>query len=143
LEQLKQIWMHVDGLKLFYAVLTVAVVVVLVTAARAFGKLKPTRLGPDLNLLTYGFLWDTTLKAVQNKEYWPNFQAAQWPVNKATTLLVIALVNVVFTAWNMKLDESISAPGVTGFKLFMRRTLSLAVGITSLVMFLGISSILE
>jgi hypothetical protein len=143
MEQLAEIWASVDGLKLFYAILTVAVVVLLVTAARAFGKLKPTRLGPDLNLLTYGFLWDTTLKAVQDKEYWPNFHAAQWPVNKATTLLVIALVNVVFTAWNMKLDEAISAPGVTGFELFMRRTLSLAVGITSLVMFLGISAVLE
>jgi hypothetical protein len=43
----------------------------------------------------------------------------------------------------MKLDESISAKGAAGFKLFMTRVLSLTVGITSLLMFLAISSILE
>ena len=143
MDKVKEIWALVDGLNLFYAVLTVSVVVGLVAAARAFGKLKPTRLGPDLNLLTYGFLWDITLKAVRGREYWPNFHADQWPINKATTLLVIALINVVFTAWNMKLDESISAKGFAGLKLFLTRVFSLAIGITSLLMFLGISSILE
>jgi hypothetical protein len=143
LEKLKDIWALVNGLNLFYAVLTVLGIVGLVAAARAFGKLKPTRLGPDLNLLTYGFLWDISLKALRGGDYWSKFHADQWPINKPTTLFVIALVNVLFTAWNMKLDESIGAKGAAGFKLFMTRVLSLTLGTTSLLMFLAVSSILE
>lgn len=144
------IWTLVNRMDLFYAGLAVFFSVFAVALIRYFGNLPVGRVGTDLNLLTYGFLWDTALKALRPLEYWPRFQQDLWPINKGTTLLVIATCNLILMGFNMKLADRIDirkakAKATLTFTerigLFGLQVVSLTLGLTSLLAFLMISSI--
>jgi len=125
---------------LFYAVLTVFVTVVFVTALRVFGKLPVSLIGPDLNLLTYGFLWDTASKALRGAEYWPRFVPLAWNVNRPTTLFVISAVNLLALGSNMKLAHLVEGMKKGGLKDWVLRPLVTMLGVFSLFVFLLIQS---
>lgn len=131
----------VNYIDFFYALMAVFVTVILIILARAFGNLPVSSPGLDFNLLTYGFLWDTTFRAVRGVEYWSRFDPNTWPLNKPTTLLTVALVNLILLAWNMKLAHKIEQYATNSntkrfYVEWILRPFSLAIGITSLVAFL-------
>ncbi len=132
-------------LELFYASMTAVVTVLLVIGLRVFGKLPVSSFGPDFNLLTYGFLWDTTINAVKGNQYWDRFDPTVWPINKPTTLLVIAIFNLVLLAGNMKLankvEEIYKQKGRTAYTEWFLKPVAIALGITSLIAFLFIQSV--
>jgi hypothetical protein len=132
-------------LDLFYAALTVVVTVFLIIGARVFGNLPVSSPGLDFNLLTYGFLWDTAIRAIRNIDYWPRFDQKHWPINKASTLVVIALLNLIFLAWNMKLTNHIEKQsGNARNRLYVTlflKPFSLALGLVALIAFLLINSL--
>ncbi len=93
-------------LNLGFAFATVLVTVVLIILIKVFGKLKTGLIGPELNLLTYGALWDTISTAAKGQDYWihisPDFTAF-----KSLFLILIALCNTILMAWNFKLANRI------------------------------------
>lgn len=134
----------IDLKELFYAALSAFVIVGLITLMRMFGNLPLSLFGPDLNLLTYGFLWDISIKAVRGIDYWPRFDPSVWPLNKGTTLLVIALLNVILLAWNLKLSRKVETiyekSGRSKYTEWLLKPFVIALGIVSLVLFLLLQS---
>lgn len=134
----------IDMVDLFYAGLSAFVTVGLIILMRMFGKLPLSLFGPDLNLLTYGFLWDTSIKAIRGIDYWPNFDPSVWPINKGTTLLVVALVNLILLAWNFKLSHKVAATyqksGRSAYTEWILKPFVIALGMTSLILFLLLQS---
>jgi hypothetical protein len=53
-------------IELIYAVLTVIITIVLIIGLKIYGNLPIENIGPELNILTYGFMWDTILSAHVN-----------------------------------------------------------------------------
>ena len=92
-----------------YAIFAVIVTVLILFGVRWYGNIPNSSLCIDLNLLTYGFLWDVAIKAVREREYWPRFDESLLDLNKGTTLLSIALLNFVFMACNFKLVNKINS----------------------------------
>jgi len=132
--------MPLQPANLFYGALTAFVSVVLVMLIRKFGKLPISLIGPDLNLLTYGFLWDTAVKALRNVEYWPRFQPLMWNINRPTTLLVIALLNFILLGFNMKLAHKVENMAKGPLRNWLLRPCVTAVGVFSLIAFLWIQA---
>ena len=132
-----------ERLNLVYAVLTVLVTVVFVIFVRVFGKLPTSLVGPDLNLLTYGFLWDTTAKALRGVEYWPRFNPLLWRVNKATTLFAIAFVNLIVLGGNLKFAHSVEKMEKGRLRTWVFCPLVNAFGVFSLILFLWIQAAWE
>ena len=134
-----------NWLDLFYSMLTAIVTVVLVIGLRVFGNLPVGIFGPDLNLLTYGFLWDVGIKAMRNVEYWPRFDPTGWPLNKPTTLITISLINLILMGWNMKLADNVATRNRNGEKTWytegILKPFIIAIGITSLIVFLYVNSV--
>lgn len=135
--------MTLQPANLVYAVLTVFVTVGLVMVIRKFGKLQASFVGPDLNLLTYGFLWDTTAKALRGAEYWPRFEPLVLDINRATTLFVIALLNLIVLGANMKLAHRAEQMKPGPVKKWLLQPLITALGVFSLVVFLLIQGAWE
>jgi len=127
-----------------YALITVFISVVVILAMRRFGNLPVALFGVDLNLLTYGYLWDTATKALKGTEYWPRLNGTVLYVNKPTILLVTCLLNLFLLAWNMKLLDKIEAntAGKTrvGYTNFVLRPFAIAIGLTSLIAFIFFNS---
>jgi hypothetical protein len=128
---------------LFYAALTAFVTVFFLVVVRIFGKLPVPFVGPDLNLLTYGFLWDTTVKALRGAEYWPRFQPLAWNLNRGTTLFVIATFNLLALAANMKLAHRVEKLPEGFTRKWLLRPLITALGVLSLIVFLWIQAAWE
>jgi hypothetical protein len=125
------------------ALLTVFIAVVLLILIRLFGKLPVSLFGLDLNLLTYGYLWDTALKALRNQTYWPRLSDPS--INKAVLLFVICLCNFIFLAWNMKILDSIeknaSSQARIAYTNWVLKPLAMALGLTSVIAFIGFNSL--
>jgi len=126
-----------------YPVLTVFVTVVFVIIVRRFGELPVSFVGPDLNLLTYGFLWDTAVKALRGDRYWPGFKPLAWNVNKGTTLFVIAAFNLIVLAANMKLADRVEAAKAGRLRKWVLRPLVFVLGVFSLIVFLSVQAAWE
>ncbi len=114
------------------ASLTVIVTIILVIFLKVYGNLPVGNIGPELNLLTYGFLWDTVLKAVTGS-YWKHFPQDIENL-KPLVLIGVVLLNVVLMAINFKLayrleEGTIENRGLTRFGVFF-------LGIVSLMIFL-------
>jgi hypothetical protein len=128
---------------LFYAMLTVFVTVVLVTLVRVFGKLPVSLVGPDLNLLTYGFLWDTGAKALRGVTYWPQFKPLIFEINKPTTLFVLALLNLLLLGANLKFAHLVENTPKSARRTWLYSPLVNALGVFSLILFLWIQAMWE
>jgi len=126
-----------------YPILTVFVTVVFVIIVRRFGELPVSFVGPDLNLLTYGFLWDTAVKALRGDQYWPGFKPLAWNVNKGTTLFVIAAFNLIVLAANMKLADRVEAAKAGRLRKWVLRPLVFVLGVFSLIVFLSVQAAWE
>jgi hypothetical protein len=126
-----------------YAVITVVISVVVILAMRRFGNLPIALFGVDLNLLTYGYLWDTAGKALKGAEYWPRWNRALLELNKPTVLFLICLMNLFLLAWNMKLLDKIERSINTNvlYTNLALKPFSIALGLTSLVAFLFFNSV--
>jgi hypothetical protein len=90
-----------------YSLLTVFLVVVFIGFLRVVAGVNKTPLGPELNLLTYGFLVDVVMKALRGQPYWEHY-SRPWTLGlqyKATFLFLIALLNFILMMWNIKVAE--------------------------------------
>ena len=99
-------------LNLIISLLTVFCTVVLVVLIKVFGGINCniSSIGADFNLLTYGFLWDTSTTALRGKEYWPRFPSdPSYTQFKPIVLLAIFIFNFLFMALNLKLVDIIQA----------------------------------
>ena len=142
--------MNISAAGFFYAFLSVIGTVILVTLVKVFGNL-PTSilsLGTDLNLLTYGFLWDTSVKALRGQEFWSRFPQEDLSfLNKPTILVCIFIFNFLLMAFNLKLEHRVterkksnhekSSSWVTYWVL---KPGVLALGVFSLLIFLFINA---
>ena len=125
-----------------YALLSVFITVVVILLIRLYGKLPVTLFGVDLNLLSYGYLWETCLKAIRGHSYWPRLTSPS--INKPLLLFVICLLNVLLLAWNMKILHNIETNVGTGTKIrytnWFLRPVAIAFGFTGLVAFILFNS---
>ncbi|MEP6669104.1 MAG: hypothetical protein ABJF10_08130 [Chthoniobacter sp.] len=128
--------MDIDIPSLTYAILTVFVTVWLVVLVRVFGKLPVSLVGPDLNLLTYGFLWDTAMKALKEQPYWPSFEPLLLGINKPTTLFTIALLNFILLAANFKIAYRVEKMTDGVLKTWIGKPSVTTLGVFSLIVFL-------
>jgi hypothetical protein len=130
---------------LAYAIITVFISVIVILAIRRFGNLPVALFGVDLNLLTYGYLWDTTAKALKGAEYWPRWSGTLFQLNKATVLFVICLLNLFLLAWNMKILDKIEvnsrAKTSAHYTNWILRPVAIAFGLTSLIAFILFNSV--
>jgi hypothetical membrane protein len=139
---------------LFYAIITVVITVFFVQLIRKFGNVPSGLVGPELNLLAYGFLWDTTVKALRGVEYWPRFEQFVWSfgngtalhVNKGTTLFIMSFLNLVVMGANLKLsnyaEESIKTKP-KGWRTRLLKCSVTSLGTFSMFLFLFVQSIWE
>lgn len=126
----------ISYIEVFYSILIVLVTIVVVLLIKIFGNIPASTIGTDLNILTYGFLWDTVIKSVRGKEYWINFEPSLvFELNKATILLVICLVNTILMAWNFKICHKASIDHSLKTRLILK-PISLVIGMISLFFFL-------
>jgi hypothetical protein len=88
-----------------FSVLVILVTVIIIILAKKFGRIKNGAWGPELNLLTYGFLWETIISAMRGEPYWMGFSMdAKF---KPLLLAFIMIGNSFLLAWNLKLDDKI------------------------------------
>ncbi|BDT67609.1 hypothetical protein os1_17860 [Comamonadaceae bacterium OS-1] len=118
-----------------YSLLTVFLVVMFIGILRAFAGINKTALGPELNLLTYGFLVDVAMKAIRNKPYWPRYSTPwDWDVQyKPTVLFLIALMNFILMIWNIKVAEPRVVSGTLEKPSIWRSAFSAVLGLLSLL----------
>src|SRR5262245_57369627 len=132
-----------DPQNLIYAALTVVVTVVFVIVVRVFGNLPVSLVGPDLNLLTYGFLWETSTKALRGVEYWPRFAPLFWNINRPTTLFALAFLNLLLLGANLKLAYRVESMKDTTQRKWLWKPIVNALGVFSLILFLLIHAAWE
>ncbi len=96
--------------ELFFSMLTVCVTVILIYFVKIFGNIQVSILtmGTDFNLLTYGFLWDTCIKAFRGQEYWNRFSVGSTFLNKSVIFFLIFLVNFLIMVLNFKLESIVN-----------------------------------
>lgn len=121
-------------LELCYASLTVIITVLLVLGLKAYGNIPTDNIGPDLNLLTYGFLWDTVFQAIRSGNYWPQFPE-DLKDYKIVLLMFIVIANTILMAVNFKLAYRTQVTYSFTDKQRLR-FLTFFLGIVSLVIFL-------
>jgi hypothetical protein len=84
----------------------------LVVLIKVFGNINCNivSIGTDFNLLTYGFLWDTSATALRGETYWPRFPSdPSFTKFKPIILLAIFIANFLFMALNLKLVDIVQA----------------------------------
>ena len=68
-------------------------------------KFNVVSIGTDLNLFTFGFLFDTALKAMNGNQYWNNYsQSYFFGFSKNISLLLIFAFNMLLMMFNFKLE---------------------------------------
>jgi len=88
------------------ALMTVLVTIALLVGIKKFGNIKIGLVGPEFNLLTYGYLWDTCLLALRGENYWTLIPSYLIPF-KSFLLLAIVLFNAVLMVINLKIANKI------------------------------------
>jgi hypothetical protein len=119
--------------KFFLALIAIIIAVVLIAVLKRFGGIKAGRIGPELNLFTYGYLGDTFIKAMNKEKYWPQFPP-EFDDVKIWVLFILATANLVLMGYNFKLDSTMDHLPSSRRKNFRRVTM-IASGIVSLVIF--------
>jgi len=117
-----------------YSLLTVFLIVLFISILRVFASINRTALGPELNLLTYGFLVDVVIKALRGQPYWMHYARPwEWGTRfKPTVLFLIALLNLILMLWNMKVAEPKVVAGVLEKPSKARSAFSALLGLLSL-----------
>ena len=122
-------------------VLTVAVTIGLVLVVKHVAKIKNGNIGPELNLLTFGFLWDTIAMAMSQKNYWHRMPPAL-ATGKAIVLGFLVVINfalmMVTIADADKLEKHRNSLSLTEVKRLRLKTTSF--GVLSLSFFLLIKT---
>jgi hypothetical protein len=130
-------------LNLGYAFATVLFTVVLIVLIKVFGNLKTGLIGPELNLLTYGFLWDTISGATRGENYWPHI-TPELTAFKTLILIFIVFINTVLMAWNFKLADQVENINLyTKSQKKWRKLWSTFFGVLSFIFFLTIKTFWE
>jgi hypothetical protein len=126
----------------FYSILTVFVTVILLIVVKEFGNIptSPLSVGTNLNVLTYGFLWDTSIKALRGQDFWTRFPLNSVFFTKPVILFLIFVVNFLIMAWNLKLEHMFNErikdkKSQNGLKVTI-----IALGCFSLIIFLILNS---
>ena len=119
--------------ELAVAILTAVATVLLIQFFRKFAKIPTDGIGLDLNLLTYGFLWDTVLNATEGK-YWDKFPEGSKEF-KPLLLIAIVFANLLLTLQNMRLTYEIEGLSESIEKK-KKKFRSYYMGIVSLIIFL-------
>src|ERR1700709_590897 len=70
---------------------------------KKFGNVENSNIGPELNLLTYGYISDTIVKAINGDKYWHSFNG---PLTRSWILFIITFLNLILLFWNLKLEQS-------------------------------------
>ncbi|MBD2752603.1 hypothetical protein [Spirosoma validum] len=91
---------------LIVSFLTILVTVILIVFVKIYSKIPSGAIGPELNLLTYGTLWDLIISAMKGEDYWKNIEPTLLPY-KSFILTFIVILNFVMMAWNFKLANLI------------------------------------
>ena len=89
-----------SGLIIFFTILLIYILKFLTNI-----KVDPISIGTDLNLFTFGFLFDIALKAMEGKEYWSNYS---YLLSKNYLLLIIFTTNALIMMANFKLENHIT-----------------------------------
>jgi hypothetical protein len=142
----------INLLNLIISLFTVFCTVVLVVLVKVFGNINCniSSIGTDFNLLTYGFLWDTSATALRGQEYWPRFPSdPSYSQFKPIVLLAIFIANFLFMALNLKLVDIIQArtqnPAIPARSRVVTKWLlspsAISLGFVSLVFYIYINSI--
>jgi len=124
---------HQQWLDLAMACATVIVTVGLVVALKIFANIPIGNVASDLNLLTYGFLWDTILKAMYGN-YWqklsPDLQSF-----KPLMLFFVIVLNFVLMLWNIKISYNLELSKLQGTTNKNLKIFSYVIGMFSLMIF--------
>jgi hypothetical protein len=103
--------------------------------------MKIVDVGPELNLLTFGFLWDVIMKAMLKQCY---FDRIWSPLidHKPFVLAVIVLSNFVLMACNLKWTAQLDARRkfISSHAVQLRRIRVVFFGVLSLLIFLSIKT---
>lgn len=136
--------------ELIFSISTVFVTVILLIMVKTFGNIpiSSVGIGTDLNLLTYGFLWDTCTKALRDQPFWPRLSLEQSFFSKQFVLLIVFTVNFMIMAGNFKLEHQIEkrlkepAPSQRKIRVtnWLLKPFSVASGVFSLILFLFLTS---
>ena len=131
----------------FYSFLTVFITVILITIVKVFGgiSINGTAIGTDLNLVTYGFIWDICTKALRGHDFWPRFSVNLTFLNKPVILLLIFVGNFLIMALNLKLEDIVNQRQNTGVQpawvtQMLLKPSVIALGVFSLIIFLLLNS---
>ncbi|MBO0953269.1 hypothetical protein [Fibrella forsythiae] len=136
--------LNFDGLA--SALATVGVTVVLIVLVKKFGNVPRGSTGPELNLLTYGALWDIINTAMKGEEYWKNMEYTTPALDpyKSYVLGGLTLLNFIFTAWNFKIAHRIeTTSSLNTLPRIGLAALSNILGIFSLVLYLVFKTVWE
>ena len=81
--------------------------ILLIYCLKIFANIKVNliSIGTDLNLFTFGFLFDIALRAMEGKEYWSNYSQI---LSKNYLLLMIFTGNALIMMLNFKLEDHIA-----------------------------------
>jgi hypothetical protein len=129
-------------LNLGYAFATVLFTVVLIVLLKVFGNLKTGLIGPELNLLTYGSLWDTIAGATRGQTYWKNI-TPELITYKALILIFIVFINTVLMAWNFKLADQVNGYQYSTSQKRWRMFWSTFFGVLSFVFYITMKTFWE
>lgn len=145
----------INPAEFFYSFLTVFITVILITTVKVWGgiSINGTAIGTDLNLATYGFIWDICTKALRGQDFWPRFSVSLTFLNKPVILLLIFVGNFLIMALNLKLEDivnqrqNISVQPEQNIRVqpkwvtqMLLKPLVIALGVFSLIIFLLLNS---
>lgn len=114
--------------------------IVLIIIIKAYGKIPIENTGLELNLLTYGFLWETILDAFYG-DYWPNIPDGLAKY-KPIILAVLTFFNFILTIVNFKIAHNVES-GLISKRKWLYKSLSYFMGIVSLTIFFVLKIFLD
>ena len=122
-----------SGLIIFFTILLIYILKFLTNI-----KVDLISIGTDLNLFTFGFLFDIALKAMEGKEYWSNYS---YLLSKNYLLLIIFTANALIMMVNFKLENHITTViGSSNYSMnlvdYLYRPCVIFLGIVSLSIYL-------
>lgn len=135
-----------SGLVIFFTVLFVYIL-----KKFASISIELISIGTDLNLFTFGFLFEIVLKAMKGEPFWLNYdsQTLSEILPKSYLLLLIFTGNALVMMGNFRLESHIDDKtqanstfrNTSRFKYFLR-PLVIFLGIVSLTIYLALTSVL-
>ncbi|MFT3934820.1 MAG: hypothetical protein QM726_14440 [Chitinophagaceae bacterium] len=124
---------HSQIIELIWAVTTIGIAVGVIYFIKWLADYEAGPVGLELNLLTYGYLADTIIKAAEEGKYWHLYSSNLIPKNLLLTIIVIG--NFVMLGINIKYEIKIRAITARWPRLFMKFKMQL-LGLISAALFL-------